>query len=253
VKTVLGVFFVFILGACSTKQVKKGFSLGKPTFEQFLQDQQSREKYLEQIQGKIQIRYEGNEGSMTGNGKILKYQNQSRIEISDPMGRVRYWLLGDLDGTLAFYQTENKAYSASQGGVPYFRKFFGIALSWKEFQNLWMGVLPTQWRKKLQSNFQLSEPGRKISVEISDQSGQISAVKIDDLKNPWMMTLSDFDACCSFQGRELLLAHNIEIKIPGKDSKIGIEWEEANILDEAPNPVGFLRKLPKRTSLIELK
>lgn len=244
--------FLMMAGCSSLSSLKKSKRISG-TLEDFLKDQEKREKVISRIQGSLQIRFYNSEGSMTGGGKIVKYDSQSRLEISDPMGRVRYWLLGDLQGVLAYYQNEKKAYSSGTGGTAYFRKFFGVALTWREFQDLWLGVLPLRWREKINADYEVGDQNSEVSIQRSDVTGQFSSVRLKRDSEVWEMGFSDFDACCSANGQELQLAHSLELKIPGQESKIGIEWEEVKVLEETPNPAGFLRKLPQKTKLVELK
>jgi len=246
-------FSLFLMAGCASQSPIKKSKSYSGNLADFLKDQEKREKIISRIQGGLQIRYRNLEGSMAGGGKIVKYDSQSRLEISDPMGRVRYWLIGDLDGVLAYYQNEQKAYSAGLGGIAYFRRFFGVSLTWKEFQDLWLGVLPLRWREKINNEFELTDQNNRVFVQRSDVTGQVSAVKLKQNSEFWEINFSDFDACCSANGQELQLAHSLELKIPSQESKIGIEWEEVKVLEGTPNPAGFLRKLPQKTKLIELK
>lgn len=252
-KLVFVIFLSFLLSGCvSSPSVSKAKESSK-VLQNFLQSQKKREKVVSRIFGKLQFRFQQEQNSFPGLGKLVKFDSKSRLEVSDPMGRVRYWLLGDDTGVLAYYQAEQKAYSAAQGGVPYFKKFFGVSLTWREFQDLWLGVLPKKWRKENEYKYEITDSEKKISIQLSDQSSQVVDVKIDQEREIWEMHFSDFDACCSSDGEELQLAHSLEIKIPSQETKITIEWEEANVLEEAPNPAGFVRKLPPKTTVIDLK
>lgn len=241
---------LLVSGCSSLSSVKQP----KPmSLKNFLQEQELREKVVSRVLGKLQFRFQQGKESFSGSGRLVKFDSKSRLEVSDPMGRVRYWLLGDEEGALAYYQTEQKAYSAPDGGAPYFRRFFGVLLHWKEFQNLWLGVLPEKWRKDARGSYEIRDSQQKVSIHTSDELSQVLGVKIEQGKEVWDLQLSDFDACCSTNGKELQLAHSLTIKIPSQETEIGIEWEEVNVLEEAPNPAGFLRKLPKKTAIIKLK
>jgi outer membrane biogenesis lipoprotein LolB len=244
---------LLMMAGCSSLSSLKKQKRISVTIEDFLKDQEKREKTISRIQGSLQIRFYNSEGSMTGGGKLVKYDSQSRLEISDPMGRVRYWLLGDPQGILAYYQNEQKAYSSGSGGTAYFRKFFGVALTWREFQDLWLGVLPLRWREKISLDYEVGDQNTQVFIQRSDVTGQVSSVRLKQDSEFWEMAFTDFDACCSANGQDLQLAHSLTLKIPGQESKIGIEWEEIKVLEETPNPAGFLRKLPQKTKLTDLK
>lgn len=247
------IFLSSLLLACSSLS-----SLNKANFtieaqKELSETQVNRETVMNRIIGSLQFRFYEKGTSFSGTGKLVKFDSKSRLEVSDPMGRIRFWLVGDEQGALAYYQPDQRAYSAGQGGAPYFKKFFGIALGWKEFQSLWLGVLPSKWRRDKQKRYEVLDSNKKIFIQISDQSSQVVGIKIEQEEGVWEMQFSDFDACCSAQGEELQLAHNVEIKLPGQDHKITIEWDEVNILESAPNPAGFLRKLPRNTKLLNLR
>lgn len=242
---------ILILGSCAS--LKTVETLAPPiSLEEFLKEQDLREQRLTSVEGKLQFRYSVKRDSFSGSAKFVKTNQQSRFEVSDPMGRVRYWLLGDPMGVLAFYETDQIAYSASEGGRNYFKRFFGMGLTWEEFQNLWIGILPKAWRKNLMADWTYQSKNESIAIQVSNRNRQLSRILFKQNQTEIQMAFDDFDACCAQEKTESILGHSVEIKLADRNEKIELEWDELNILGQAPNPAGFSRKLPARVKVVNL-
>ncbi|NDD03685.1 MAG: DUF4292 domain-containing protein [Proteobacteria bacterium] len=183
-------------------------------------------------------------------------------KVSDPMGRVHYWLIGDSLGTLAFYDAEKTAYQSGKEGRTYFRKFFGINLSWTELENLWMGILPPAWRAQLTGDWTSKEGSFEgkirndkelINFQVSEKNGELQQVLWRTENKLIEILFTDFDACCSREGVQTQLGHSVSIKLPSRSDKIELEWEELNLLVEEPNPLGFSRKISARIKRVDLE
>ncbi|NBT59801.1 hypothetical protein EBT16_13555, partial [bacterium] len=233
------------------------------TLEQFLLEQEQRDHALTSVEGKLRVRYAVKQGSFAGAAKLIKYEHQSRFEVSDPMGRVRYWIIGDPKNILAFYESDKTAYLSSEGGKNYFRRFYGMALDWEELLSLWMGILPASWRKNVGDSWDYSEGSYKgvvrdrtnhsVSFEVSEEKRQLIRLVFKQDKNEIQVSLNDFDACCAQGKKESILGHGVEIKLPKSSEKIELEWEELNILEQIPNPLVFSKKLPGGIKLVNLE
>ncbi|MFM8268830.1 MAG: hypothetical protein ACKN9V_01465, partial [Pseudomonadota bacterium] len=253
---------LLILASCaSLKPVENQLSKDLSR-EDFLKEQQLREDALGAVTGKLQVRYSVKRGSFMGAAKFVKTDRESRFEVSDPMGRTRYWLIGDLEGILAYYETDQVAYTAGEGGKKYFEEFFGMRLTWKEIENIWMGILPRKWRENLEEKWMYDtgiyrglirqENKEPIHLEISAKTRQVNRIQMKRGVQEVQIVFSDFDACCAYERGDSILGHSVEIKLPDPSEKIGLEWEELSILEQAPNPVLFSRKLLGRVKMINL-
>lgn len=257
-------WFLLLTGllSCSSLSPKKEL-LPAPelTLESFLDSQAERERELSEVRGRLHLRYKLGKQAISGQGRFIKTREKSRLEVSDPMGRVRYWLLTDSEGTLAYYEPEKAAYSAKGEGRTYFKKFFGLPIASKELEGLWLGVLPSSWRKQIDSSWRFNTSfyegrlsGENLNVEfkVSAHSRQLSEVSWISSGRKVQIAFSDFDACCSRRGAESILGHSVVINLPTQSDKIELEWEELEVLSEVPNPLGFSRDLVRGTKLILL-
>lgn len=254
-----------LLGACAPLKVIESPVHIPLSRAEFLKDQNLREKSLSSVEGKLQVRYSLQRNSFSGEARLIKTAQLSRFEVRDPMGRVRYWLIGDPMGVLAFYETDHAAYSAGQGGENYFQQFFGMKLTWEELEDLWMGVLPKFWRDRMSETW-ISESGfyrgeirpeknPPVVFEVSAKTRQLNRLQFKQNKTAIEIVFSDFDACCAQGSTQSILGHSVEIKITDsdeKDEKIELEWDELNILGHTPNPAAFDRKLPSGVKITNL-
>lgn len=247
-----------VISGCASVKTHTPVSL---TVEKFVSEQKKRGSALDGVTGLLQVRYALRNLSMAGGAKWVKFKNRSRFEVSDPMGRVRYWLLKDAQTSLAFYETEKQAYLAEQGGFLYFKQFFNLPLSHEDVLKLWVGILPASWLQKFPSNWESDRSGYQARIElesgtviinVSDQNGLLSGIRWKLGSREIQVQYSDFDACCATEQGESTLAHVVVIKLPDASEKIELEWEELNVLDQAPNPLAWSRKLPKGTRTIRL-
>ena len=253
---------ILMIEACAPLKTHEDLSQILLSREEFITGQVRREEALSKVDGKMQVRYSVKQGSFSGGARFIKYQDQSRFEVSDPMGRVRYWLIGEPAAILAYYGSDQIAYSAGEGGRSYFQKFFGINLTCQELENIWMGILPKAWREKIGAIWNEDsgvyqgqiekEKDQLIYFEVSKKTRQVLRVFSKQVNNQFEITFSDFDSCCSQGGAESVLGHSVSIKLPNPSEKIELEWDELNILGQAPNPLSFNKKLPGRVKVINL-
>jgi hypothetical protein len=253
---------IAMVGACAPLKTHDELSQIPLSREEFIRGQVRREEALSAVEGKMQVRYSVKQGSFSGGARFIKHQGQSRFEVSDPMGRVRYWLIGEPEGILAFYESDQIAYSAGEGGRSYFQKFFGLNITGQELENIWMGILPKKWRESISETWNYDSgvyrgqiekaEGQVIYFEVKRKTQQLSRVFSTQVKNEFEISFSDFDSCCA-QGRsESILGHSVSIKLPDPSEKIELEWDELNILGQAPNPLIFNKKLSGRVKVINL-
>jgi len=261
-KTLVFLLGMLTVGACAPLKIHERTPSRPLSRDEFLLEQTRREEKLTSVEGKLHVRYSIKQGSFSGDARFIKHEGQSRFEVSDPMGRVRYWLIGDPMGILAFYDSDQIAYSAGDGGRNYFRKFFGMTLTCQELENLWTGVLPKTWREKMTETWlndsgvyrgQIEkEKGQLIQFEVSENNREIKRVFLNQEKNSFEVTFDDFDSCCAQGGTELILGHAVAIKLPDPAEKIELEWDVLNILGQTPNPLSFNKKLGGRVKVISL-
>lgn len=254
---------IWILGACAPIKIIESPRPGSFTLEEFLKEQSKREQDLSAVEGKLRVRFSTRQGAVSGAAKFIKYNEQSRFEVSDPMGRVRYWLVGQSKRVFAFYETERTAYFCGEEGEQYFQKFYGIRLKWPELQNLWLGILPKSWRENLAGLWEYQSGAYRgrikqkkdltIDIEISEKNHLLSRIVFKGDKKNSEFKFSDFDACCSREKTESVLGHGVEINLPDPSEKIELEWEELNILGYVPNPDVFSENLPKGSKIIKLE
>ena len=245
VMTALTLFF----GGCSSAPTKPPFNF---TLSQVLQKQEKRAADLKKVSGKISFRYKGGGRSFSGQGRLVIHGERRLLELRDPMGRVRYSLVVDKKGVLAYYENENKAYETEGKGRPYLQKFYGVNLTGQEFLGLLVGVLPPDWlskAKKLdqkQVNAEIAVD-ENINLVFDSVSGEVEKIAWKTENGVLEASYQDFEACCRLGKEESLLGHVVDIKLPKTGEAIELEWEELNRLSTDPNPEWFLRKVPPGT------
>lgn len=256
-------FCILNLTACAGLKTPTEKTNPEPPFlslQNFLQDQKVRVQTLEKAQGKAHIRFSDSKNSVFGESRLVRFLDRTRLDIKDPMGRIRFWILGDEEGLLIYEEDIQTAWRTSRESPLFFRKRFGIDLSWKELQELWLGILPRSWlagkepiwEKKSDIYEGVLVGKMPIRFWVDENSQQLMKIFWNYQKRDYQIVFSDWDACTALEGQKKLLAHRVEMNLPGELSKFELEWEELNLLEEIPNDLNFKRALPKGTRLIPL-
>jgi outer membrane biogenesis lipoprotein LolB len=230
--------------------------------ESFLKKQTQREIELSNIQGKIRVRFQLKNKTLIGEARFLREDGKSRFELSDPMGRVRYWIVSDEKESLAYYEDEKKAYLSADSGRDYHLKSFGLELTTQDVQSLWVGILPKSWREegKISWGNEQGEFEGKIKVKtdeirfrVAKDSGLITQVNWAGPNKKIRFVITDFDACCSTESGEKVLGHDVKVFLTTEPDRVELEWEELNVLKEKQNPLKFSKSLPKATKVVRLE
>lgn len=250
---------VLALSGCASFTPKNGVSYD---LTGFIREQEIRANALSSVEGKLQIRYQIKGQSLSGNARMAIENEKSRLEVSDPVGTLRYWFVANQEEATAFYQDDKTAYLSNDGGKSYLRKMFSLELNAQELNGLWMGILPTKWRNRIQSSWDLEEEGYHGKIQIEDQlvdfwvnseNGLLTQLSWDRSGKRIKLKINDFDACCFFEGRQSVLGHHVVLSLPEQTGQIVLDWIELNRSQEKQNPLRFEKTLPKGTQLIQLK
>lgn len=254
----IGIIF-WIVGCASTSRFSK--TVFSP--QNFLENQAKREDELQNIQGKLRVRYLVKDKALSGQGRLMVENGKSRFELSDPMGRVRFWMVSDESETFAVYEDEKTAYLSTDSGKSYHLKWFGFDLTTKELQQLWAGILPRKWRDQKETvwdslNEKFAEAkthlGKDaIRFQVNKETGLVSQIDWEGPSKKIKFIVSDFDACCSSSKGEKLLGHNVRVFLTTEPDQVELEWEELNIPNEKLNPLIFSKKLPRGTKVVRLE
>ena len=252
------VVFLSLMGCASlTNKVEMNYSISD-----FIREQERRELTLSAVEGRLQIRYQLQGQSLAGNARFVLENDRSRLEVSDPVGTIRYWFVVNQNEAAAFYEDDKLAYLSSNGGASYLKKMFSLELTAHELNGLWMGVLPKSWRIRIQPQGEMDSGDirGKISLEdgvvdfwVSPKNGVLTQLSWATSGKKIKLIYSDFDACCSFEKNQSILGHHVVLHLPEQSDQIVLDWIELNRSTEKQNPRRFEKNLPKGTKVIQLK
>ncbi len=235
--------FLFLISSCAFLQPRPPVKPieAKEFWAVFWRNQTRKKLETQAIQGKIRLDMAEKKQTLSGTGTLYSSPEGLRLELRDPLGRLQYAAV--LDGKkffLAYYPSQNRAYSdKAQGGI-YLREFLGLGMSFYDLKDLWLGILPFK-----RSELQLE------SVEKTDREGQLLAVlkkgklQIDALVDSttgeilnleWKnfdfkanFEFSEFAKCCeeyTTQNELPRVGRSVFLKIENQASELDLEWVE---------------------------
>ena len=230
------------------------------SLQEFLTEQNERMKNLERVRGKALIRFTDSKNSLFGESRLIRFLERSLLDVKDPMGRTRLWILANEKNLTIYEEDSQTAWRGPQGSASYFRTYFGMDLPWEELQELWLGILPKSWKKKNLLTWEFKagvyEGALKDKTSfrfwVDPESRQIKLISWIHQAREYQIAYQDWDACSALEIQKKLLAHRVVMNLPGELGKFELEWENLSTIEESPNELNFQKGLPKGTRLIPL-
>lgn len=247
---------LLLVGCVSTKTAP----LRALSQAEFLNAQATRSEVMERLRGTALLRYQVNGKALNGKAAFIRAVEGMRLEVRDPVGTLRYFLVGRESEARAYYQDEHVIYKDARKGAAYFERFFGWPMQLSQFSALLLGILPAEWR---QSSGTWSAVGTSFEGRFQSESGPLGVrvaangllerVELESGGRRFVIEYSDFDACCSSQGRQAELAHTVRVVLPKPGEQIEIEWDHLDVIQGASNPRWFELDSPRGARNIQLK
>ncbi len=131
---------VLLLACCAHAPPKSPTGL---KLDSVLRDQSKRLTLAKALAGKMWLHYEGKKESGTGQGWVIsQLPGESRLELRDPLGRLRYLVVLNGQQFMAVYPTERIAYLDEKAGSAYLERLLGSDFSFRDLQLIFLGILP---------------------------------------------------------------------------------------------------------------
>jgi hypothetical protein len=267
-------YFLFFLGllffisGCANVPPAKPTGL-KP--QDFWREQSLRSGEVSHLTAKLLLEYQGRKESASGQARVIaQLPNHFRLELRDPLGRVRYVVALADKQFIAYYPTLHKAYLDETGGRSYLKNLIGTDISFAELQGLALGLIPKslsvddikswEWdggRGQYVGNYQSSE--RAVTVFVDPVRAVLKGLWIKSTEaGLTKFEFSEFAGCCGAVGRigkgarSISLAHAVALTQDQSHSTLDIEWRELESLDK-PKPESIFREtLPEGVEQIRL-
>lgn len=255
---VLGVATLFLVG-CASAPPRQPTGLGEKAF---WNDQARRAAKLRNVNGALGVRYKTKQTNVGGRGRIASSLGEGlRLELRDPLGRVRF--LVSLKGArfAAYYPSEKKAYVDSEHGTRYLRQFLGVGASFEEVQDLFFGVMPrTFGLKKLDTWDWDANRGAYLGtaklrngalrVWVHPDHGAIEMLQAQRGNDVVEVRYSDFLPCCG-KGSPAL-ANVVVLEPEHRRTSITAEWDDLSPVGTL-NASTFTWEAPDDTTVTELE
>lgn len=163
----------FFVGGCASVPPRKPSDL---TATRFLELQRKRDDAAKNTQGRLVLRFKTKKKSVGGKGRVFSAIGQGfRLELRDPLGRVRFLVTLRAERLDAFYPSENRCYRDDTAGARYVRKFLGMSASFRELQFLLLGLVPTSLGKAAPESWRWDSGRGAFSLEYRGEDGKTMA------------------------------------------------------------------------------
>lgn len=250
---------VVLAGCASAPPPRQPTGLGEKSF---WEDQSKRAAKLKHVNGGLSVRYKTKQNNVGGRGRIASSLGEGlRLELRDPLGRVRF--LVSLKGArfAAVYPAEKKAYVDSEHGTRYLRQFLGVGASFEEVQDLFFGVLPRTFGLKKFDRWEWDEKrgaylgqsklprGGVLKVWVHPNNGAIELLQALRGNDAVEVRYSDFSPCCG-KGSPAL-ANVVVLEPEHRRTSITAEWDEIAPTTSIPATT-FSWTAPDDTTVTEL-
>lgn len=248
-----------VLAGCASTPPRQPTGLGEKAF---WLDQAKRSAKLKNVNGAIAVRYKTKQTNVGGRGRIASTLGDGmRLELRDPLGRVRF--LVSLRGSrfAAFYPSEKKAYVDSEHGTRYLRQFMGVGASFEEVQDLFFGVMPRTFRitrldgwdwdatKGAYVGSAKLPKGGALKVWVHPDHAAIEMLQAQRGNDVVEVRYSDFSPCCG-KGSPVL-ANVVVLEPEHRRTSITAEWDDL----QTTGPIAqstFAWDAPDDTTVTEL-
>lgn len=256
-------FSVLLLVSCTHTPPK-----GKPTgltANDFWKEQEQRAHAANAISGKVRVRYEGRREKVSGKGLLLaQLPDQVRLELRDPLGRTHY--IAGLNGQqmVAYYPRQNLAYLDGSKGNNYLKKIFGMDVSFSEFHQILLGILPSTKPGTLIDSWawdeerglyraQLKIRGNTAMVWIDPESGVLQECLLTIDVESVRVVYQEFSSCCEKESTPgISLAQVVTISLDKAKTSVDFEWDKIDSLAVLKSAESFQVAIPEGVRTIPL-
>ncbi len=235
----------------------------------FWKDQSSRLALARGLAGKMLLHYEGKKESGTGQGWVIsQLPNDTRLELRDPLGKLRYLVVLNGQQFMALYPTEQLAYLDDRAGNAYLEKLLGADFSFRDLQQIFVGILPgvlpgtgvEDWKWDSDNGVYRGYVAGKryrYTIEVDGEMASLRKISWATSHQKVVVNYSDFKPCCGEASRQanvhsMGLAQVINVSQDEPKSLIELTWKEIRPLEKAANGEIFRVKVPEGTEKIAL-
>lgn len=245
---------------CATASPRQPTGLAEKTF---WADQARRAAKLRHVNGSMGVRYKTKQTNVGGRGRIASSLGEGlRLEVRDPLGRVRFLVVLRGARFVAHYPSEKKAYVDSEHGTRYLRQFLGVGASFEELQDLFFGVLPRTFEVRKLENWDWDgskgayvgtarlPQGGALRVWVHPVHGAIELLQAQRGNDVVEVQYSDFSPCCG-KGSPAL-ANVVVLEPEHRRTSITAEWDDLSPVARIA-PSTFSWSAPEDTTITELE
>jgi|GEM_PF-1703486 len=259
-------FSLLFLSSCSHLPEKAPIAF-TPT--QFWNEQALRSSQVSRIFGKVKMHYRGKKESISGRGRVVaELPTRIRMELRDPLGRMRYLVTLAGGSLVAYYPTLKIAYLDARSGAAYLKRIVGTSLSFDELQSLMLGLLPKSLHQKSFKEWKwdggkglyrgtLEFEERLLTLGIDPKLIAIREAQVDSRKESLQLNYADFQPCCEAIGKlsskeRVALAQSVNVSHLTSHSYIDVEWDEMRHFESPKNGEVYRVDLPEGVKTIPL-
>jgi outer membrane biogenesis lipoprotein LolB len=250
---------VFVLASCVHKPPRQPTGLKE---SEFWKEQTTRSDAVKFLSAKLQLHYQGRSESVRGKGRMLsELPDRMRLELRDPLGRAQYIVAVSGERFTAYYPTQKRAYFDKQSGTAYMKRFLGVGFTFKDLQNLLLGLLPPgakaekfdEWGWAVAEEVyrgRLTRDGEKLVVDVDPDTGAIRELTWEWKGDVAHVTYGDFAPCCdgmrkTLNEKPIRLAAVVTVGLDRAASKVEAEWDDVTRLDAGMDSEIFSLALPE--------
>ena len=249
-----------VLVGCASAPPRQPTGLSEKAF---WAEQAKRTAKLRHVNGALVVRYKTRQTNVGGRGRIASSLGEGmRLELRDPLGRVRFLVALRGPRFVAHYPSEKKAYVDQEHGTRYLRQFLGVGASFEEVQDLFFGVLPDtfgvwqldgwEWdrSKGAYSGSARMPKGGVLKVWVHPVHATIELLQAQRGNDVVEVRYSDFTPCCG-KGSPAL-ANVVVLEPEHRRTSITAEWEDLSPAGTI-SPSTFSWAAPGETKVTELE
>jgi len=236
--------------------------------QSFWADQKFRRVFLTKLNGKLSMRYTGKSERVSGKGLVVsELPERTRLELRDPLGRVRY--LAALSGAslTVFYPSEKIAYLDGEAGTRYLKKFLGVELPFENLVELFVGILPERFHPKALDNWDWDaslgayvgtgrSSGGRVTVAVDPDLAILRRLTLEISGETLVVDYADPEPCCENSKKKeklpIQLAAVVTVTQSRTKNAMEVEWDKLRVFEDPYNTDVFRLVLPEDVKKVPL-